>query len=436
MDDLHPSMDIILIILLLIIKAIISNSKSAIANVNENEVKKDLEESNSKQARRVLELLNKPPSYIYAIDIVITIISVMIGFIYCKEIYVILDSIFIKYVSTHYIIRLCLHTFCILILVSIVVLIGSLIPKKLALYNTEKKAYSTINSILIMMKILRPFTWLYQITIDGFIRLIGIKPEELVENVTEEEIISMVNEGHEQGVLEEKEMKMINRIIEFDEKQVRDIMTHRKNIMAIDSSLELKDAYEFMLSKSYSRFPLYTEELDNIIGILHFKDVARAYIADDKKKKTLKKIARKPYFVPESQTIDSLLNDMQSNKIQMAIAVDEYGQTSGIVCFEDMLEEIVGNILDEYDEEERNIIKHASGSFIIKGLTNLNDISEELGIELVAENYETLNGFLISKLRRIPSDGEKCNVSYAGYVFEILEVKNRIINIVRVRKIK
>ncbi len=135
MDDLHPITDIILIILLLIIKAIISNSKSAIANVNENEVKKESDENNSKQARRVLELLNKPPSYIYAIDIIITIISVMIGFIYCKEIYVLLDGVFIKYVSSYYVIKLLLHTLCLLVLVSIVVLIGSLIPKKLALYK-------------------------------------------------------------------------------------------------------------------------------------------------------------------------------------------------------------------------------------------------------------------------------------------------------------
>ena len=213
-------------------------------------------------------------------------------------------------------------------------------------------------------------------------------------------------------------------------------MTHRKNIVAIDTSLGLKEAYEIMLSKNYSRFPLYKDELDNIVGIVHFKDVARAYMSDDNKKKKLNKIARKPYFVPESQSIDSLLNDMQSNKIQMAMAVDEHGQISGLVCFEDMLEEIVGNILDEYDEEEKNIIKHASGNYIIKGLTSLNEINEELSIELVSENYETLNGFLISKLKRIPNDGEKCNVSYAGYVFEILEVKNRIINIVRVRRIK
>ncbi|MBE5935696.1 MAG: HlyC/CorC family transporter [Lachnospiraceae bacterium] len=436
MDDLHPILDIVIIILLLVIKAIISNAKSAIGNVNENEVRKEAEENNSKPAYLVLELFNKPPSYIYAIDIIITIISVTIGFVYCKDIYYLIDNWLITIVSENFIIRFIIHILCMLILVSFVVLVGSLIPKKLALYNTERKAYNTINTIMIMTKIFRPFTWLYQVMIDGFIKFIGLKPEELVENVTEEEIISMVNEGHEQGVLEEKEVKMINRIIEFDEKEVRDIMTHRKNIIAVESSMDLKEAYEFMLSKSCSRFPLYNEELDNIVGIVHFKDVARACISEDKNKKSLKKIARKPYFVPETQSIDSLLNDMQSNKIQMAIVVDEYGQTSGLVCFEDMLEEIVGNILDEYDEEEKNIIKHASGNYIIKGLTSLVDISEELGVELVAENYETLNGFLISKLKRIPKDGEKCNVSYMGYVFEILDVKNRIINVVRVRKIK
>ena len=214
MDEIYPLVDIGIIILLLVIKAIISNAKSAISNVNENIVRKDAEEKNIKQANMVLELLNKPPSYIYAIDIVITIISVMIGFIYCKSIYYKLDVLVNKNVSDNYFIKIAIHTFCVLVVVAIVVLVGSLIPKKLAMYNTEKKAYDTIKIITVIMKILRPFTILFSIAINCFIKIIGIKPEELMDNVTEEEIISMVNEGHEQGVLEEKEVKMINKIIE------------------------------------------------------------------------------------------------------------------------------------------------------------------------------------------------------------------------------
>ena len=436
MDDTYPVIGIVLIILLLIVKAVISHSKSAINNINEVNVRKAAEEEDDKRASLLVELLEKPASYIFAIDIIITTISVLIGFIYYSMIFKSFNQMLIDLHITNIAVRNFIHIFAILFLVIIVALVGSLIPKKIGLYHSDDKAYKTIMFMMFLMKILRPATLLLQILINGFIRLIGLNPDELVENVTEEEIISMVNEGHEQGVLEENEVKMISKIIEFDEKEVKDIMTHRNSIVAVDCSMEIEKAYEFMLSKNNSRFPLYEDELDNIVGILHFKDVARAYISEKDRDKSLLDIARKPYFVPDSQSIDSLLNDMQANKIHMAIAVDEYGQTSGLVAFEDILEEIVGNILDEYDEEEKNIVKQASGNFIIKGLTPLEELNEVLAIEIEDDTYETVNGFLISKLQRIPNDGEKCNVSFGGYVFEILDVRNKIINFVRVRKIK
>lgn len=435
MDDTYPIIGLILILLLLIVKALISHSKSAISNINEVNIRKAAEENEDKRAILLVELSEKPPSYIYAIDIIITTISILIGYIYHYMIFKSFDNFLLNTIGNEIIVNI-IHILIILILVVIVAFAGSLIPKKIGFYKSDEKAYKSIMIMMFVMKLLRPITVILQYLIDGFVKIIGLSPKDLVENVTEEEIISMVNEGHEQGVLEENEVKMISKIIEFDEKEVADIMTHRNSIIAVDCSMELEKAYEFMLSKNNSRFPLYEGELDNIVGILHFKDVARAYISDKDKNKSLLEISRKPYFVPDTQSIDSLLNDMQANKLHMVIAVDEYGQTSGLVAFEDILEEIVGNILDEYDEEEKNIVKQANGNFIIKGLTPLEEINEALGIEMNNDIYETLNGFLISKLQRIPNDGEKCNVSFEGYIFEILDVRNKIINFVRARKIK
>ena len=181
-----------------------------------------------------------------------------------------------------------------------------------------------------------------------------IKPSDLEEKVTEDEIIYMVNEGQERGVFDAGEAEMISNIIELDEKEAQDIMTPKKKIIAINSEMKIEEALRFMLSENYSRYPLYEENRDNIIGILHLKDVINAYISDDSKDKQLKDIAREPYFVPDTQNINILFHDMQEKNIHMAIVIDEYGQTAGLVAMEDFLEEIVGNIQDEYDNEKND----------------------------------------------------------------------------------
>ncbi|HAB61130.1 MAG TPA: HlyC/CorC family transporter, partial [Lachnospiraceae bacterium] len=314
------------------------------------------------------------------------------------------------------------------------ILFGDVFPKKLALKDSNKAAYGIANVVLFFIRLVTPIAFLIEKTTNLILRLCHIKPEDLEENVTEDEIMSMVNEGQEQGVLASNEADMISNIIEFDEKEVKDIMTHRKKIVAIDCNQTVEQTLRFMLEKSYSRFPLFEDDINNIIGILHVKDVTRCYMSSKFKNKPLKLIARKPYFVPDTQNIDVLFNDMQLKKIHMAIAVDEYGQTAGLVAMEDILEEIVGNILDEYDEDEKLIIKQGEGRYLMKGLASLDDIEDTLGIEIEEEDFDTLNGLLTSLLNRIPSEGEHISVSYAGYLFEILDVKYKMIRFVRVTK--
>jgi len=433
--DTKPLTGVIIIFVLIIIKAFISKVKAAVVNVNENIIENNAKEKGDKKSLLLLQLLdNKPESYTYGIDVLITVISVMCGFVYYSLIFDYVNESALSVGITHQVLAILYNILAVMILVIAVTVFGSLLPKKLARRNSEKKAYKNIVFLMFLMKVLRPLTFFLQKMIGLCLRILRIDPKELSDNVTEDEIKSMVNEGHEQGVLEADEAKMISNIMEFDEKQVKDIMTHRKNIVAIKSTLTIKEALEFMLSESFSRYPLYTDEIDNVIGLLHIKDVVRAYVEESDK--SLAQIARKPLFVPETQNIDVLFNDMKQKKTHMAIAIDEYGQTAGIVAFEDALEEIVGNIFDEYDEEEKVIVKQANGSYIMKGMTMLEDVEKALNISIKKDEYDTLNGLLISGIQRIPGDGEKWTVNIKGYIFEILDVKNNMIKFVRVRKAK
>lgn len=245
----------------------------------------------------------------------------------------------------------------------------------------------------------------------------------------------MVNEGHEQGVLEEKEVEMISNIMELDAKEAGDIMTHRKNIVAVDGNLTLNEAVNFMLDASNSRFPVYVDNIDNIVGILHLRDALECYHKENKGKalvKNLSSILREARFIPETRHIDILFRQMQSEKIHMVIVIDEYGQTAGIVAMEDILEEIVGNILDEYDEDENNIVKQSENVFLVKGMTTLEQLEDELHIQYEEDDYDTLNGYLILKLGYIPKEDEKPSVVAGRYQYDILAVENNMISLVKI----
>lgn len=259
-------------------------------------------------------------------------------------------------------------------------------------------------------------------------------------DVTEEEIISMVNEGHEQGVLLASEAEMIHNIFEFGDKDARDIMTHRKNIVAVDGSMTFLELLSFIKENNYSRFPVYKEDINNIIGVLHIRE-ALMLCQDDtvygQKVQDIKGLVHEAGFIPETRSINTLFTVMQSQKNHMVIVVDEYGQTAGIVAMEDILEEIVGNIEDEHDEEERKIVPYPDGSYLVKGMADFSDVVKALDIDVKEEeasDFETLNGFLISKIDKIPGDDEVFSVQAYGYLFEILSVENKIIQSVRVRR--
>ncbi len=256
------------------------------------------------------------------------------------------------------------------------------------------------------------------------------------DDVTEEEIISMLKEGQEQGVLLDSEAEMIHNIFEFGDKEAKDIMTHRKNMVVLDGEMSFIDTISYIAESGKSRYPVYMNDADTIIGVLHIKD-AFAYVQKNEIFRTSIKdipgLLRTVEFIPETMNIHVLFKKMQTEKNHLVVVVDEYGQTSGIVAMEDILEEIVGNIEDEHDEEESLIREEAEGVYRIDGIAAFADVIDVLHIPMEEDTFETLNGFLISLLGKIPNDGETALIHAHGYEFQVLEVENKMIREVIVK---
>lgn len=258
------------------------------------------------------------------------------------------------------------------------------------------------------------------------------------DDVTEEEIISMVREGHEQGTILASEAELIHNVFEFDDKEVKDIMTHRKNIVSLDGNMSFIDAIEFIIDTGKSRFPVYENDVDSIIGVLHIKDAFTFFEKNEVYRSSIKDIdglIRPVDFIPETVNINDLFKKMQSKKSHLAMVVDEYGQISGLIAMEDILEELVGNIEDEHDEEENYIRKNDDETFIMDGMTEFSDVKEALSLPVDDDAYETLNGFIISLSDKIPEEGDKTVIIAYGYKFSVMSVEDKVIKQVMIKKL-
>ncbi len=254
------------------------------------------------------------------------------------------------------------------------------------------------------------------------------------EEKVEEEILSIVEEGYDKGYIHENEAEMISNILDFDDKYARDIMTSRNKIFALDKNMKILDALPCALESNFSRYPVYDEDIDNIIGVAHLKDLVAAYLKDNTK--TLETLVDQTLFVHPTINISKLLRQMQRQKLHLAIIVDEYGQTDGIVTLEDILEEIVGDIQDEHDKPDTEITKAADQGYIVDGQMSLNDLMELLDdIEFPEGDIETVNGFMLFKLGHLPQPGEEINIEYGGYSFGLLEMKDNMITSVKIKKL-
>lgn len=446
MDDEGSAASIILFVALLLIDMFFYGFGSAISSLNEKEVERRADEEKDKKAVKLKKIIGNPAEYINTVQLITTLINVVIGAVHFGMLLRLIKNGLLFLVETQIGLKVIaaqvfvvsaavLSSFLILY---ITLTVGVLLPKKIAARVPEKWAYACINPVYFVTKLLSPFTGLVTVTVKGILMLFGAGGDAGEGDVTEEEIIHMVNEGHEQGIIQASEAEMISNIFELGDKEAQNIMTHRNNVVAIDAGMLLKDAIAFMLEGTNSRYPVYEENIDHIVGILHLKDAMRFHGSEEKQNmplRDLEGLMREPYFVPQTKNIDELFREMQAQKLQMVIVVDEYGQTDGLVAMEDILEEIVGNILDEYDVESEYIEEKGNDEYVIDGITPLEELEERFGISFEDEEFETLNGFLISRMDRIPEPDEQFDTDYGGYHFKVLTVENKVITSVLLTKL-
>lgn len=428
---------LIIFLVLLVMDSIFYGFLTALEEITESQIQKRKEDGN-KHAEWLLRVLDSPYKTRHTIQIMSTFVSVVFGIYQVRLFGGLLIQNFLQEGAQIYWHFLC-YAGAALIGIFIFTSVGVLAPQKIAARCPEKWLFRLAGLMHGIIVFLKPCSYLAEKVSNLVVRIFGIDPNASIDDVTEEEIISMVNEGHEQGVLQASEAEMIHNIFEFDDKEAKDIMTHRKNIVAVDGAMSLSEVLEFMLDKNNSRFPVYGEDIDNIIGIIHIKDVmmqSRNKQYQDWAVQDIPGLVRETVFIPETRNINELFKNMQSQKIHMVIVVDEYGQTAGLVAMEDILEEIVGNILDEYDEEENMIVEQPDGSFLMNGMTPFDEVCKTLELDMQEDEYETLNGYLISLIDKIPGDNERFQVENQGWQFHAIAVKNKMIQTVKVKKLE
>ncbi len=444
MDEDYSLLSILLLAGFILLEACFYGFGAAIQNVNTGKLEQDMEQG-STRAGHLLNIINRPGRFVNAIQIMTHIIGITTGAYIMMKLRVQLDWILAgtgSLLKEQETIRQVLTVGLVgLFLLVVLVSFGIIIPKRCAARNPEKWGYTLMPAVIFLTRLCMPLIFLINGLCWLMLRAVGIDMNSGEENVTEEDIMSMVNEGHEQGVVEADEAEMITNIFQLNDKEAHDIMTHRANINALECGVTLEEAVGFILKEgSNSRYPVYEKDLDHIIGLLHMKDALIYADRQENRSMILSEIPgllREAHFIPETRSIDTLFREMQEQKNHMVVVVDEYGQTAGIVTMEDILEEIVGNILDEYDEDEEMILENADGSFLIDGMARLEDVEEMLELTFDQEDsntYDTFNGFLISKLNRIPEEGEEPEIRYQGYDFKILKIENKMIHSVRAEK--
>ena len=286
----------------------------------------------------------------------------------------------------------------------------------------EKIAFATIGVIKAISIITAPFVKLLTASTNLVSKIFGVTENEEA-TITEEEIKMMIDEGEEKGTIKEEEKEMINNVFEFNDTTAAEVMTHRTDIFAIDINDDIYKALDKLDEYKYSRIPIYDETIDNIKGILFVKDILKSL--STKKQIKIKSLIRDAYFVPESKPINEIFKDLQKNKKQMAIVVDEYGGTAGLLTMEDILEELVGNIFDEYDDVENEYEKIDDNTFLISGSVSLYELKKILNTNIPEGDYDTLSGYLLEELGRLPEEGEEAIVETKDVTYKVEEYEEK-----------
>lgn len=425
---------IAVLVVLILLNAYFAASEIAFISLNDAKIEKQAKEGN-KKAKQIYKMLKNPSKFLATIQIGITLAgflsSAFASDAFADKLAPMLNNLLpMLGTDTWRTISIILIT----ILLSFFTLVfGELVPKRLAMKYYEKVSFGTIGVIRGISFITAPFVKSLTFSTNVISKIFGVKENE-EEIVTEEEIKMMIDEGEEKGTIDQEEKELLNNVFEFNDTTASEIMTPRIDIFALKISQDLYEVLDELDDYKYSRIPVYEDTIDNIKGIILIKDILKDL--RDKKKINIKKLIKEVHFVPESVPIDKLFRQLQRNKMQMAIVIDEYGGTAGLVTMEDILEELVGNIFDEHDEEELEYELIDENTYMVNGNISIGDLEKIIGIEISDGDYETLSGYLLGKLEELPPEGEETIIEDGKLTYKIEEYEDKRIKRVKICKNK
>ena len=400
---------LIVLIILIGLNAYFAATEIAYISLNDAKIEKQAKEGN-KKAKQIEKMLKTPSKFLATIQIGITLAGFLssafasdtFAEMLAPNLYQLMPFISLSAWKN-------ISIIVITIILSFFTLIfGELVPKRLAMKHYEKIAFATIGVIRAISIVTSPFVKLLTVCTNGVSKIFGVGENE-EESVTEEEIKMMVSQGQEKGTIKREEQELINNVFELNDITVSEIMRHRKDIFAVDINISTEELLEELSQEEYrySRIPVYDETIDEIKGILYVKDVLKNI---NKKSFKVKNVVKEAYFVSQNRLINEVFKELQKNKKQIAIILDEYGGTAGLITMEDILEELVGDIYDEYDEEEKEFEKIDDNTYILSGSMPIYDVNKILDADIPEGDYDTISGYLQEKLGRIPEDGEETPV--------------------------
>ena len=423
---------ILVLVILIALNAFFAASEIAFISLNDNKIEKQAKDGN-KKAQQIQKMLETPSKFLATIQIGITLAGFLSSAFASDTFADMLAPELNKLMPIGVGVWQSISIIIITIILSFFTLIfGELVPKRLAMKNYEKIAFGTIGIIRGISIVTAPFVKLLTVTTNAISKIFGVSENE-EEIVTEEEIKMMIDQGEENGTIEEDEKEYINNVFEFNDITASEIMTHRTDMFAVDINTSAEELLEEIIKDDckHSRIQVYDETIDEIKGILYVKDLIKNI---QKKSFKIKSIMKEAYFVSQSKLINELFKEMQKNKVQIAIIVDEYGGTAGLVTMEDILEEIVGDIYDEYDEIEEEYEKIDDKTYLISGSMPIYDVNKILGSNIPEGDYDTLSGYLQEELGRIPSEEENPVIETKELTFKIEEYEDKRILKVKVCK--
>ncbi len=426
---------IVILFALILVNAFFAMSEIAVISLNDNKIEK-MAESGNKKAKQIKKLTESSSSFLSTIQIGVTLAGFLTSATAAQSFAVMLAGAISKTAVVKVIPISVISGFSTVVITLIMsyfsLVLGELVPKKIAMQKSEKMAFMAAPVLTFVAAATRPVVKFLSLSTNGVLRIMGIDPHADEETVTEEEIRMMVDVGGEKGVIEDSQKEMIDNIFEFDDMDVADIMTHRTDMVCVDVEEGLSEAVKLSIENGFSRIPVYEEDPDNIIGIIYVKDFLKYVGTSLPKTKSIKDIMREAYYVPETKRCGELFSEMTEKRVQMAVVVDEYGGTAGIVTLEDVLESIVGNIQDEYDQESDEFSIIDDKTFTVDGITDIEEVEEHIGKTFPEGDYDTIGGYIISVLGFLPQDGEMNEVTFENIRFTVLNVEDRRIGKVKV----